>query len=101
MNGMRRHASALIQGALVLALIALLVLLVSNLLANMKMRGIQTGLDFLLEPVGFDISESWLTHTAEDPFWHAFLVGLINTLDRKSTRLNSSHSQQSRMPSSA
>ena len=80
MNGMRRHASALIQGALVLALIALLVLLVSNLLANMKMRGIQTGLDFLLEPVGFDISESWLTHTAEDPFWHAFLVGLINTL---------------------
>ena len=33
------------------------------------------------------------------------LVGLVNSgimqLDRKSTRLNSSHSQQSRMPSSA
>ena len=80
MSWLRRHASALLQGGLVLALTALLVLLVVNLLANMKMRGIQTGLDFLLEPVGFDISESWLTHTAEDPFWHAFLVGLINTL---------------------
>ena len=28
-------------------------------------------------------------------------VGLPNVIDRKSTRLNSSHSQQSRMPSSA
>ena len=36
---------------------------------------------------------------------HADSVGLVGTLtdelDRKSTRLNSSHSQQSRMPSSA
>ena len=29
------------------------------------------------------------------------LTGKIHNLDRKSTRLNSSHSQQSRMPSSA
>ena len=33
----------------------------------------------------------------ENPEWHF----LIPYLDRKSTRLNSSHSQQSRMPSSA
>ena len=31
----------------------------------------------------------------------AFAMGGIDGLDRKSTRLNSSHSQQSRMPSSA
>ena len=31
----------------------------------------------------------------------SFLEPLVTTLDRKSTRLNSSHSQQSRMPSSA
>ena len=35
----------------------------------------------------------------------SFIIGLyahnMNYLDRKSTRLNSSHSQQSRMPSSA
>ena len=29
------------------------------------------------------------------------VAGQVNTVDRKSTRLNSSHSQQSRMPSSA
>ena len=33
----------------------------------------------------------------KNPLFH----GEISTLDRKSTRLNSSHSQQSRMPSSA
>ena len=64
MNGMRRHASALIQGALVLALIALLVLLVSNLLANMKMRGIQTGLSWGAE--GASLSPEYL----------ALLIGL-------------------------
>ena len=31
----------------------------------------------------------------------AFHASALTTLDRKSTRLNSSHSQQSRMPSSA
>lgn len=80
MKALRRSAPLLIQVALVLGLLAVLALLASNTLTNMRMRGIQTGWDFLLEPVGFDIAESWLTHTAEHPFWHAFLVGLVNTL---------------------
>jgi general L-amino acid transport system permease protein len=80
MKDMRRHANRLLQVGLVLALLALLAMLVHNMLANMQARGIQSGLDFLVEPVGFDISESWLTHTAEDPFWHVFVVGLVNTL---------------------
>ena len=33
--------------------------------------------------------------------WHFSLQGSSGKLDRKSTRLNSSHSGQSRMPSSA
>jgi general L-amino acid transport system permease protein len=80
MNAMRRHANRLFQVALVLVVLALLATLVHNLRVNMQARGIQSGLDFLVEPVGFDISESWLTHTAEDPFWHALVVGFINTL---------------------
>ena len=40
----------------------------------------------------------WECHEVFEGFWHA--VG-PKTEDRKSTRLNSSHSQQSRMPSSA
>jgi general L-amino acid transport system permease protein len=80
MRFLRRHAWALMQAALVLALLGVLAMLVNNTRLNMQARGIQSGLDFLLEPVGFDVSESWLTHTAEDPFWHAFWVGFINTL---------------------
>ena len=37
-----------------------------------------------------------------DPFWTTQRTAIVTLfLDRKSTRLNSSHSQQSRMPSSA
>ena len=38
--------------------------------------------------------------TTEDEVFF-FLTADVRTIDRKSTRLNSSHSQQSRMPSSA
>ena len=37
----------------------------------------------------------------DNPLWIADNVTLTSVGDRKSTRLNSSHSQQSRMPSSA
>ena len=36
-----------------------------------------------------------------DIFGHTVTPALFESIDRKSTRLNSSHSQQSRMPSSA
>ena len=48
---------------------------------------------------GFDlVSDQDLTHARRPP---ATEGGLVIEEDRKSTRLNSSHSQQSRMPSSA
>ena len=72
---------ALIYQVIVLALIALgLALLVSNTLANMHQRGIQGGFDFLLDPAGFDISESWIAYDSADTYLKAFTVGLINTL---------------------
>ena len=40
----------------------------------------------------------------DEPYWKPFFDGYVNArswLDRKSTRLNSSHSSVSRMPSSA
>ena len=61
------------------------------------------GMDFVLA-----IAEDQVPSTkAPDPYMHVFLdagngnVLAFFELDRKSTRLNSSHSQQSRMPSSA
>lgn len=63
------------------ALIALGVwFLAHNTLENMRVRGIQSGFGFLLQPAGFDIGESIIPYDALDPYWRAFLVGIANTL---------------------
>lgn len=54
--------------------------LASNTLYNMKIRGIQSGFDFLSGPAGFDIGESLFAFDSAQPYWQAFLVGLSNTL---------------------
>jgi len=51
-----------------------------NTLENMRARGIKSGFDFLLGPAGFDIGESLVKYDALDPYWKAFLVGVLNTL---------------------
>jgi general L-amino acid transport system permease protein len=59
---------------------ALVWFLAHNTLANMKIRGIQSGFDFLSGPAGFDIGESLYAFDSAQPYWQAFLVGLTNTL---------------------
>lgn len=54
--------------------------LAQNTLLNMSARGIQSGWGFLSEPAGFDIGESVVPYDALDPYWKAFLVGILNTL---------------------
>ena len=54
--------------------------LAHNTLENMRARGIQSGFDFLKQPAGFDIGESLIPYDALDPYWKAFLVGILNTL---------------------
>ena len=68
------------QIAFIALLIALVGWLLHNTLGNMRMRGIQSGFDFLLDPAGFDISESIFAFTSTQTYGHAFLVGLLNTL---------------------
>jgi general L-amino acid transport system permease protein len=46
----------------------------------MRVRGIQSGFDFLLGAAGFDIGEGLIAYDALDPYWKAFLVGVLNTL---------------------
>lgn len=71
----------LVYQALAVAVIgALAWLLVGNTLDNMRLRGIRSGFDFLLQPAGFDIGEGWVAYDSGDPFWKAFLVGVVNTL---------------------
>jgi general L-amino acid transport system permease protein len=51
-----------------------------NTMENMRVRGIQSGFDFLTSPAGFDIGEMVISYDALDPYWKALLVGVLNTL---------------------
>lgn len=71
----------LIYQILAVVLIALGIgYLAETTLTNMEARGIQSGFGFLLQPAGFDIGESIIPYDALDPYWKAFLVGILNTL---------------------
>ncbi len=54
--------------------------LAQNTLANMEARGIQSGFGFLTGAAGFDIGETVIPYDALDPYWMAFLIGILNTL---------------------
>ncbi|GAB4401243.1 MAG: amino acid ABC transporter permease [Rhodoferax sp.] len=54
--------------------------LVHNTLVNMRIRGIQSGFDFLSQSAGFDIGESLFPYDSAESYWKAFAVGLANTL---------------------
>jgi len=67
--------------ALVLLVLALGVAwLVQHALGVLRARGVRSGFDFLLQPAGFQIGEGWLDFDAGQPFWRAFLAGLVNTV---------------------
>ncbi len=63
-----------------LGLAGLLAWLAHNTVVNMAARGIQSGWDFLSQTAGFDIGEQPVPYESSDPYWRAFLVGLLNTL---------------------
>jgi len=54
--------------------------LAHNTLANMRIRGIQSGFDFLAQTAGFDIGEGLYPFDSEESYFRAFLVGVTNTL---------------------
>jgi general L-amino acid transport system permease protein len=71
----------LVYQVIALGVIALAVwFLASNTLYNMRVRGIQSGFDFLTQTAGFDIGESLIPFESGEHYWRAFLVGLLNTL---------------------
>ena len=76
-----RAARAVLYQLIALGLIAFAVwFLAHNTLQNMRVRGIQSGFDFLVAPAGFDIGELLVPYQSNDPYWRAFLVGIFNTL---------------------
>jgi general L-amino acid transport system permease protein len=76
-----RSFRGLIYQILALGLIGIVIwFLVHNTLVNMRVRGIQSGFDFLGQTAGFDIGESLFSFDSSQPYWRAYLVGLANTL---------------------
>jgi general L-amino acid transport system permease protein len=76
-----QYVRGLVYQVVALAAIVFVVwFLAHNTLLNMRTRGIQSGFDFLLGPAGFDIGEVLINYDALDPYWKAFLVGVLNTL---------------------
>ncbi len=71
----------LIYQVVTVVLIVLAVLyLANNTNTNMKLRGIQSGFDFMLGGAGFDIGESLFAFDSAEPYWKAYLIGFTNTL---------------------
>jgi general L-amino acid transport system permease protein len=68
------------QVALVVLLLGLAAWLLNSTLANLRARGVRAGFDFLTDPAGFEIGESWLHFESSQPFWRAFVAGLANTV---------------------
>jgi general L-amino acid transport system permease protein len=75
-----RWLAWLLQLLLIAAVLGLVFWLVNHALGVLRARGVRSGFDFLLAPAGFDISEGWLSFDASQPFWRAFLAGLVNTV---------------------
>lgn len=76
-----RAVRGLLYQVLALGLVALGVwFLAHNTVVNMRVRGIQSGFDFLTGPAGFDIGELLIPYESIDPYWKAFVVGVLNTL---------------------
>jgi len=76
-----RAVRGVLYQALAIGLIGLVVwFLAHNTLENMRVRGIQSGFDFLAQPAGFDIGETMFPYESVDPYWKAFAIGVANTL---------------------
>jgi len=67
------------QALFLLVLVAVAGFLYANIRTNMARRGLSLGYDFLAVDSGFFIGEGIPFHP-KDPYWYAFLVGVVNTL---------------------
>jgi general L-amino acid transport system permease protein len=70
----------LYQVVTVVVIVLAVLYLANNTNTNMKLRGIQSGFDFMLGGAGFDIGESLFAFDSAEPYWKAYLIGFTNTL---------------------
>ena len=97
--GQRGQILVVMVGVIVLA-VALLALIVDGGNVLSQQRASQTGSDSAAEAGAILLAERFAGAVAPAGGWDAAINAQVQS-DRKSTRLNSSHIQKSRMPSSA
>jgi len=68
------------QAALIVALVAAVAVAAHQAASNLETRGIASGFDYLARPAGFEISPGPLAYSSRDPYTHALVLGLLNTL---------------------
>ena len=68
------------QALALLAIGAAVAFLACNTQENMRVRGIQSGFDFLHKAAGFDIGETMIAFDPSQSFGRALWVGVLNTL---------------------
>jgi len=78
--GPGRWQALVLQVVLVAAVLGAGWWVVEQALATLRARGVHSGFDFLRDAAGFEISEGWLAFDSTQPFWRAFLAGLVNTV---------------------
>ena len=69
-----------LQVIFVVVHLILFLILVSNTLSNLRIRGIESGFGFLWNSAGFDILFSLIDYVSSDSITKVFFVGLLNTI---------------------
>jgi len=68
------------QFVVLFGLLAFLIWIIRNTLANLERAGRSIGFGFLNERAGFDVGQALIPYTSDSTYLDALLVGLINTL---------------------
>ena len=75
-----RYRSYTVQVIVLLILLAVLVWLVNNTIANLAVRGKDINFDFLWSRAGYDIGQTLIPYTNDSTHGRALVIGLLNTL---------------------
>ena len=76
----RKLPAAIVQAALVLAIVGFAGVVASNVIANAARLNLHMGFNFLSAPAGFDIAQKPIAYPEDATYLRAFLVALCNTI---------------------
>ncbi|MCR9111696.1 MAG: ABC transporter permease subunit [Rhodobacteraceae bacterium] len=75
-----RYRSYTFQFIALMAVVALIAYLGSNLVQNLRAAGLNISYQFLGEPSGYDINQRLIEYDSQSSHWRASVVGILNTL---------------------